>query len=184
MSVESRVGRPKVSSRETIAEAACELFLERGYEQTTVADIALRAGVGRSSFFNYFASKADVLWSGFDERADAARAALAIGADVRETLRAFAAGFTPDNLALAITHADAMGMADDLASERAIRQCRLARSIASCLRADGVPVLRAEVHAAAAAGALFAALWAWAGAGAGHADLPTVLEEALGFLPA
>ena len=68
MSSPGRAGRPKASSRETLAEAACELFLERGYDATSVADITQRAGVSRSSFFNYFASKSDVLWSGVDER--------------------------------------------------------------------------------------------------------------------
>ena len=64
----SRAGRPRASSRETLAEAACELFLEQGYEATSIADITTRAGVSRSSFFNYFASKSDILWSGLDER--------------------------------------------------------------------------------------------------------------------
>ena len=68
MSSTSRAGRPKASSRETLAEAACELFLERGYDATSVADITQRAGVSRSSFFNYFSSKSDVLWSGLDDR--------------------------------------------------------------------------------------------------------------------
>src|SRR5690606_29598737 len=49
MSTEPRAGRPKASSRETNAEAACELFLEQGYEQTSVTDVARRAGVSRSS---------------------------------------------------------------------------------------------------------------------------------------
>ena len=60
--------RPRASSRETLAEAACELFLEQGFEATSIADITTRAGVSRSSFFNYFASKSDILWSGLDER--------------------------------------------------------------------------------------------------------------------
>ena len=51
-------GRPRATSRDVIAEAACELFLEQGFEGTTVADITRRAGVSRSSFFNYFTSKA------------------------------------------------------------------------------------------------------------------------------
>ncbi|MBN9223482.1 MULTISPECIES: TetR/AcrR family transcriptional regulator [unclassified Microbacterium] len=182
MSTEPRAGRPKVSSRETIAEAACELFLEQGYERTTVAEIALRAGVGRSSFFNYFGSKADVLWGGFDERADAACAELAAGADVRETLRGIAVGFAPDSLALAITHAGAMGMTDGLVAERALRQARLGRAITAKLVADGHPDLPAEIRAAAAAAALFAAVWAWAAA-PGRTDFPAVLEEALGYVP-
>ena len=38
-STEPRAGRPKASSRETLAEAACELFLEQGFEATSIADI-------------------------------------------------------------------------------------------------------------------------------------------------
>ena len=76
MTSTSRAGRPKASSRETLAEAACELFLERGYDATSVADITQRAGVSRSSFFNYFSSKSDVLWSGLDARIDAANTAM------------------------------------------------------------------------------------------------------------
>ncbi|MEU2428248.1 TetR family transcriptional regulator [Streptomyces sp. NPDC007861] len=48
--------------REVLAEAAFELFLERGYEQTTVDDIVARAGVGRRSFFRYFPSKEDAVF--------------------------------------------------------------------------------------------------------------------------
>ncbi|MGB4138172.1 MAG: TetR/AcrR family transcriptional regulator, partial [Microbacterium sp.] len=82
MSSVSRAGRPRSSSRETLAEAACELFLEQGYESTSIADIARRAGVSRSSFFNYFASKSDVLWSGLDARIDDALVSLAaLGTD-------------------------------------------------------------------------------------------------------
>ncbi|RZI91726.1 MAG: TetR family transcriptional regulator, partial [Microbacterium sp.] len=98
-------GRPRSSSRETLAEAACELFLERGYESTTVADIAGRAGVSRSSFFNYFSSKADILWSGLDERIAAAEARLAGGTGVRTALLAIGADFAPDSLALALVNA-------------------------------------------------------------------------------
>ena len=38
MTADSRTGRPRASSRETLAEAACELFLEQGYEATSIAD--------------------------------------------------------------------------------------------------------------------------------------------------
>ncbi|MGW4034350.1 TetR family transcriptional regulator [Streptomyces sp. NPDC004838] len=48
--------------REALAEAAFQLFLERGYEQTTVDDIVARAGVGRRSFFRYFPSKEDAVF--------------------------------------------------------------------------------------------------------------------------
>lgn len=65
-----RAGRPRAASREILEEAACELFLERGYDATSVADITSRAGVSRSTFFNYVESKSDLLWARFDDAVD------------------------------------------------------------------------------------------------------------------
>jgi len=48
--------------RDTLVAAAFELFLERGYDRTTVDDIVALAGVGRRSFFRYFPSKEDVVF--------------------------------------------------------------------------------------------------------------------------
>ncbi|MFE9680157.1 TetR family transcriptional regulator [Streptomyces sp. NPDC006285] len=48
--------------REALVAAAFRLFVERGYEQTTVDDIVALAGVGRRSFFRYFPSKEDVVF--------------------------------------------------------------------------------------------------------------------------
>jgi AcrR family transcriptional regulator len=50
------------SSRERLTAAAFALFEEQGYEQTTVEDIAARAGVGRTTFFRAFGSKDDVIF--------------------------------------------------------------------------------------------------------------------------
>ena len=44
--------------------AAIELFDERGYEATTVAEIAERAGLTKRTFFRYFSDKREVLFSG------------------------------------------------------------------------------------------------------------------------
>ncbi|MBD7956622.1 TetR family transcriptional regulator [Microbacterium sp. Sa4CUA7] len=176
----NRVGRPKASSRDTLAEAACELFLERGYEATSIADITTRAGVSRSSFFNYFASKADILWAGLDERLVAATAAITGGdVPVRDALTAVGADFAPDHLALAITHTAAMGLTAELDRERAIRQLRLARAVAERGRRDGAEPLAAEVTGAASAGAVFAAVWAWAEGGPGGTELTPLLAGAL-----
>ncbi|WP_306319413.1 MULTISPECIES: TetR family transcriptional regulator [unclassified Streptomyces] len=52
----------KAPMREVLAEAAFQLFMERGFERTTVDDIVARAGVGRRSFFRYFPSKEDAVF--------------------------------------------------------------------------------------------------------------------------
>ncbi|MFC4466285.1 TetR family transcriptional regulator [Streptomyces xiangluensis] len=57
---------PKPPMRDALVAAAFQLFLERGYEQTTVDDIVALAGVGRRSFFRYFPSKEDVVFPDHD----------------------------------------------------------------------------------------------------------------------
>jgi AcrR family transcriptional regulator len=52
----------KQTARERLAEAAFALFDERGYEQTTIDDIAERAGLGRTTFFRHYRSKDDVIF--------------------------------------------------------------------------------------------------------------------------
>ena len=50
--------------RRSLQLAALELFKERGYEQTTAAEIAAKAGVTERTFFRHFADKRDVLFGG------------------------------------------------------------------------------------------------------------------------
>jgi AcrR family transcriptional regulator len=47
-----------------LREAALELYVERGFEQTTVAEIAARAGLTARTFFRHFADKREVLFAG------------------------------------------------------------------------------------------------------------------------
>lgn len=72
-----RPGRPAVTSRGELELVALELFAERGFDATTVDDVAEAAGIGRRTFFRYFASKNDVVWGDFDAALQHLRAALA-----------------------------------------------------------------------------------------------------------
>lgn len=188
MSSPGRAGRPKASSRETLAEAACELFLERGYDATSVADITQRAGVSRSSFFNYFTSKSDVLWSGVDERISEAISALsslavsAAGDSVRGILRGVVRDFEPDPLALALRNASAMGLEKELVRDTGVRMARLSAAIAGAARASGVDVVRADVLGAAYAAAVLSSLRVWAEHGAGRGTPEAVLLDAFGTI--
>ncbi|MFB7715114.1 TetR/AcrR family transcriptional regulator [Streptomyces sp. NPDC056105] len=56
----------KPTARIRLADAAFALFDERGYEQTTVDEIAERAGAGRTTFFRHYRSKEDVIFPDHD----------------------------------------------------------------------------------------------------------------------
>ena len=83
-----RRGRPRGTSARELELVALRLFGEQGFEQTTVDEIAAGAGVSRRTFFRYFDSKAEVLWSEFDTEVATIRALLN---DVPEDLSVMAA---------------------------------------------------------------------------------------------
>jgi AcrR family transcriptional regulator len=58
------MGRWEPNSRGRLQEAALALFAERGFDQTTAAEIATRAGVTERTFFRHFADKREVLFAG------------------------------------------------------------------------------------------------------------------------
>ena len=55
-----------MTSQAELEHVAFELFEANGFEQTTVEDIAMAAGIGRRTFFRYFPSKNDVPWGMFE----------------------------------------------------------------------------------------------------------------------
>ena len=61
-----RLGRPPVTSRAELERVALDLFIRRGFTETTLDDIAAAAGIARRTFFGYFSSKNDVVWGDFD----------------------------------------------------------------------------------------------------------------------
>jgi AcrR family transcriptional regulator len=76
--------RKKQRTREAIVDAAFELFAQRGFEATTIADIAAAADIAPRTFFGYFATKEDVVTHDF----------AAVEASMRERLTNRAPGET------------------------------------------------------------------------------------------
>ena len=87
---EARRGRPPATSSRELEGIALRLFTDNGFENTTIEQIAAKAGVSERTFFRYFATKASVLWTEFDAEVDAIRAALEVvpgGVPMMEAIR-------------------------------------------------------------------------------------------------
>ena len=85
-----RLGRQPVTSVSELSHIGLDLFIRNGFDRTTVDDIAEAAGIGRRTFFRYFASKNDLPWGDFDGLVAAMREhLLSLPADVplREGIR-------------------------------------------------------------------------------------------------
>ncbi|WP_132660300.1 TetR family transcriptional regulator [Rhizobium azibense] len=74
---EGRRERKRRQTRERIEQAAMTLFLERGFDATTIEDITESADVSKRSFFDYFPSKEEVVFAWQDSFADRLMAAIA-----------------------------------------------------------------------------------------------------------
>lgn len=72
----SLADRKRKVARDHIEETALRLFVERGFDETTITDIAAAAGVSNRTFFRYFATKEDVVFADHPEEVERFRAAL------------------------------------------------------------------------------------------------------------
>ena len=184
--------RKKEQTRRAIEDAAFRLFAERGFQATTVADIAEAADVAPRTFFAYFPSKEDVLFADFDETSEALAARLRDrppGESTFDALRAWLTGLLPDLEAdesrEALRHRLCSEHESIAAHERHLMarfEAIIAESVAADL-GDAPSDLRPRMIAAAA----IAALMAMRPDDPGAEELPAGeklqrLDEALEFL--
>ncbi|MFI9815974.1 TetR/AcrR family transcriptional regulator [Saccharothrix variisporea] len=110
--------RKRARTRQALVDAATELFASKGYDETTIADIAAAAEIGTRTFFAYFASKEELLFPDSDAR-------------VQATLDAIATR-TPDEgptEVLARALVGAAEISDDMVSRLAVLRTRLMRTV-------------------------------------------------------
>jgi AcrR family transcriptional regulator len=148
------VSRWAPDARERLEAAALDLFVENGYEETTVAQIADRAGLNRATFFRHFADKREVLFGGEDLLAGLFADAISAAppdATLTECLRAafVAAGvaMTPQQRAKAAKRVLVVAAHSELQERGLLKHARMARSVSAALRMRGADELTARLGA-------------------------------------
>src|SRR5260370_23481103 len=175
--------------RAEIAAVAMRLFLEHGFEKPTVDRIAVEAGLSRTSFFRYFATKEDLLLGHLEELGQEGQAALAARPADEPAWRALRHAFDP-----LIDEPDApaeqgLGMQRMLLETPSLKACQLGRQLGwqvllapEIARRLGVAGdardPRPRALAAAALGCLNVAIDVWT-ATDGTADLADLLDQAM-----
>ena len=160
------------NARERLVDAALDLFVENGFEETTVAQIADRAGMNRATFFRHFADKREVLFGGEDVLAglfaDAIRA-VPPGATLIECLRAAlaAAGtaMTPQLRTEAARRRQVVAGNTELQERGLLKHARMAQSVTAALRERGTDELTARLGAETGLLAFTVAFERWMKAG-------------------
>jgi AcrR family transcriptional regulator len=138
------MGRWKPDARGRLAQAALELYSERGFEQTTVAEIAKRAGLTERTFFRHFADKREVLFAGADELQEPLVRAVEEAADssapldlVGQALDAVA-GYLPESPDFPRRRQAIITANPELQERERIKLAALASALADALRRRGV----------------------------------------------
>jgi AcrR family transcriptional regulator len=140
------VPRWEPGARERIVLAAADLFTEQGYDATTVAQIAERAGVTRSTFFRYFPDKREVLAAGQETLSRLLAEGIADAPDGAGPLDAVAAGLErassvmgPLNRELGPRLKAAIAASAELQERDALKSVGLAAAVTTALVRRGVP---------------------------------------------
>jgi AcrR family transcriptional regulator len=181
------MGRWEPGAGDRLREAALALYLERGFEQTMVADIADRAGVTARTFFRYFADKREVLFDKSAEMAEKSLAALEAAPATASTLEVVAAALDvvadlvgPDRELVRKRHAVIMATSD-LRERELIKFADMSAALADGLRRRGVGDTEAGLAVEAGAAVYRVAFRRWVAA-ADDLDLHEAIRESFAQL--
>lgn len=167
-----------------LARAALKLYGERGYDDTTVADIAERAGVTERTFFRYFADKREVLFDGSHILERAVVDAIAAAPASVPALEMVGSAMQRAGELLGERHDYARARAAVVAANASLQErellklASLAAASADALRAKGVPEQQAALAGEAGVTVFKLGFEAWI-AGQTPGDLPGEISAAL-----
>lgn len=186
--------RKKMQTRRSLEEAAWKLFLEKGFDETTVDDITEAVDVSQRTFFRHFPSKEAVLFSDVEDQLVAFQEAIRsrpndepLGTAIKEAMLRVASDFEARRLQH-ILRTKLVEQAPNVASygRQVIYQGWHATLRDEAARRLGVKPdrdLRPNVYAGAAIAALEAALDRWV-SNDGEGDLAEIVHEALDIVDA
>jgi AcrR family transcriptional regulator len=166
-----------------------ELYSERGFEQTTVAEIAARAGLTERTFFRHFADKREVLFAGAGTLQDFLVSTLASAPDSAAPIDAVAAAIEAAGALLqerreyARQRQAIIAANVELQERELIKLASLASALAGTLRQRGVKDPAASLTAEAGIAVFKISFERWA-SDTSQADLPQLIRESLGELKA
>jgi AcrR family transcriptional regulator len=183
------MGRWEPGAQERLVVAAAELFLDRGYEATTVADIAGAAGVTERTFFRYFTDKREVLFGNPEAYNRVFTDAVTSAPAERTPLEAVAAALQAAGGFFAGRHDQArirqriIDANPALQEREQVKRLHLTEAIAEALRSRGVPDPTARLTAELGTVAFHNAFTRWVSA-EDDSDLGALAVAVLGELRA
>lgn len=178
------MSRWEPNARGRLEAAALELYVERGFEQTTVAQIAERAGLTERTFFRYYADKREVLFPGSSALEDLLAAKIAAAPADAAPIEAVGSALEAAGAALQHRHESARARFHVIAENPELREreliklAALASALAGALRERGVPELAANLAAEAGIAAFKIGVRRWAGQ-ADEQDLTLLIRNSL-----
>jgi AcrR family transcriptional regulator len=178
------VSRWQPNAQGRLAEAALELFGERGFEHTTVEDISTRAGLTKRTFFRHFADKREVLFTGGDAFASIFLSALADVPDGATPMQAIEGTLLGAARTFTIPHDRArrrqavIDANPELQERELVKLARVSAALTEAFGARGYDDAVASMAAETAMAVFRIAFGRWVG---GHedADLADVVRESL-----